>query len=352
MKLKPIILGMFAVFCLLSTGYGVHRIHYEHSKRVSEWNEGAKAAFEEALEVEALKRVERFKIRYSKSYREEIVGSVINLTFQNGKTYHVEYAKYENSLIKDRSARCLVGLLLSDYPLSVDRLALCWDSCLLAKQITGHKQIRYIHTDEDLNNDTVYSRTNNHTHLDSLTVKYLGGRYEHEFTAFFSCPYSLSDMLKGLVCMGGLPWFFFALLAWQYSKLERWICHKFVREQVKVVVQEKIVEVDKEIYVSDMSMDKVDVFRLPDGTMFHVSDKCLSKGGIRHSIQPQTACLLKLFLSKSEYQVTSAEICVALWQEEKEKSRLYMAVKRLRSDLNAVNSDLTIDCNGGTYELK
>ena len=29
-----------------------------------------------------------------------------------------------------------------------------------------------------------------------------------------------------------------------------------------------------------------------------------------------------------------------------------MAINRLRSDLNAVNSDLTIDCIGGTYELK
>ena len=29
-----------------------------------------------------------------------------------------------------------------------------------------------------------------------------------------------------------------------------------------------------------------------------------------------------------------------------------MAINRLRSDLNAVNSDLTIDCIGGIYELK
>ena len=29
-----------------------------------------------------------------------------------------------------------------------------------------------------------------------------------------------------------------------------------------------------------------------------------------------------------------------------------MAINRLWSDLNAVNSDLTIDCIGGIYELK
>ena len=346
MKLKHFILGILVILCLLNTGYGVHKIQDEHVKRVAKWNEGAKAAFEEALWTEMNKRWEKVKMVKGNVTKEEKKDSVVTITLGNGKKYDVENSKYENSLTNNISEKRWVAALLSIYPLSIDTLTLHWDSCLSTRQITSNSQIRYIYTDEDLNNDTVYSQAVNHMSLDSLTVSYMGSRCEHELTAFISYPHWLSGVSWGVWTILILPWLLLALLTWQYSRLENWVRHKLVREKVNVI------EVEKVIYVSDVLMDKANVFRLPDGTLFDPSAKCLSKGEIQCYIQPQTASLLKLFISNSEYETTDKEICRALWQTEKEKNKLYTAIRRLRNDLKAVNSDLTIVYIGGAYKLK
>ena len=56
MKTKYYILGVLAALCLLGTGYYVWTLYDAHCKQVTEWNEGAKAAFEEALWMEVNKR--------------------------------------------------------------------------------------------------------------------------------------------------------------------------------------------------------------------------------------------------------------------------------------------------------
>lgn len=352
MKQKTIILGTLVILCLLCTGHCTYRLRHEHNKHVAEWDEGARVAFKESLRMEIINRLKESNTRTFQPLKEEISDSILIITDQDGKTYHIENTKYENSLIKEHDERMLVAVLLSDKPLSIDTLALHWDSCLLAKKIVCDKQIRYIYTDWDLNNDTLYAKADIHKGLDSLTVCYLGGRCEHELMAFISYPHWFWGASKGILCILVFPWILFALLAWQYSKLERWFRQKLVREKVRVVLKEKIIEIEKEIYVSNVPMNKVDVFKLPDGTLFNSSAKYLSKGGIQHSIQPQTVCLLKLFINNSEYKVTATEICRTLWQEEREKNKLYVAIQRLRNDLKAVNSDLTIDCIVGVYELK
>ena len=109
---------------------------------------------------------------------------------------------------------------------------------------------------------------------------------------------------------------------------------------------------EKEIHILDVQMDKADILNLPDGTRFDTFSNVLSRGEIRHNIQPKSALLLKLFLSKSGYKVTSEEISWELWQEKWEKDKLYSAIRRLRNDLKAVKSDLIIYCTDGVYELK
>ncbi len=346
MKLKHFILGILVILCLLNTGYDVHKIQDEHVKRVAEWNEGAKAAFEKVLWAEMDKRWEKVKMVKGDVIKEEIKGSVVAITLGNGTKYEVENCKYENSLTKELSEKWWVSGLLSNYPLSIDTLTLHWDSCLSTRQIIGNSRVRYIYTDEDLNNDTVYSQVVNHTSLDSLTVSYMGIRCEHELTAFISYPHWLSGISWNVWTILILPWLLLVLLTWQHSKLENWIRHKLVREK------KNLIKIEKVVYASDVPMDKANVFKLPDGTLFDPSAKCLSKGEIQCYIQPQTASLLKLFISNSEYEATDTEICRALWQTEKEKNKLYTAIRRLRNDLKAVNSDLTIVYIGGAYKLK
>ena len=58
MKRKYYILGVLATLCLLGTGYYAWMLYDAHCKQVAEWNEGAKAAFEEALWLEVNKRAE------------------------------------------------------------------------------------------------------------------------------------------------------------------------------------------------------------------------------------------------------------------------------------------------------
>ena len=51
MKRKHCILETLALLCLLGTGYYAWTLYDAHRKQVAEWNEGAKAAFEEALRI-------------------------------------------------------------------------------------------------------------------------------------------------------------------------------------------------------------------------------------------------------------------------------------------------------------
>lgn len=146
------------------------------------------------------------------------------------------------------------------------------------------------------------------------------------------------------------PWLLLILLFLSFPKLEKWVKHKFVRE--KIVVQEKTIEVEKEVYIANVQIEKADVVSLQDGTLFDPIGKFLSKGEIRHYIKPQTVSLLKLFLSKSDCKLTASEISWALWKEESEKDKLYSAIRRLRNDLKTVQSDLIVSCTNREYELK
>ena len=64
-KRKYLILGVLALLCLLGTAYYAWTQYDAHRKQVAEWNEGAKAAFEEALWMEVDKRAETSIFHYS-----------------------------------------------------------------------------------------------------------------------------------------------------------------------------------------------------------------------------------------------------------------------------------------------
>ena len=347
-KQKYYILGTLALLCLLGTGYYVWTLYDSHRKQVAEWNEGAKAAFEEALWMEVDKRAEIPIYSYSSGKRgmttlnENIPDTVFVTSAFGRRGYHVERYKYDHSLIKEARKRIRLSSLLTEYPLLVDSLLVHWDSLLFANQIPVKSQVRYIYTDLELQNDTVYSDEKQTKSADSLTVKYLGFRCEHELVSYVSYPSWLSGFFLSNWYWLIVLWGAFVILIISYSSIEGLFRRKFVEEKI----------VEKEIHVADVHINKADVFKLPDGTLFDSFSKVLSKGGVRHNIQPQSVSLLKLFLSRSDLKVTSEEISWELWQEKREKDKLYSAIRRLRNDLKTIKSDLVISCTDGVYELK
>ena len=360
MKTKHYILGVLTALCLLGTGYYAWTLYDAYRKQVSEWNKGAKAAFEEVLWMEVNKRSEIPFYRYSRegggmtTLNESVPDSVSVMTADGLWKYKIDRYKYDNSLIKETIRRGDLGALLEMYPLSIDSLSSHWDNFLSEKQLPVRNQLRYVYTDLKLQNDTVYSVADKQLlGLDSLTVKYLGFRCEHELVALVSYPYWMNGFNSSDWCILLFPWFLLVLLFVCYPKLESLAKQKMTHEKVieKTVEVEKEVIVEKEIYMVDVQMNKVGIFHLPDGTVFDSFVGTLTKDGVQQRLQPQSVSLLKLFLRKEDRLVTSDEICMTLWGDTGYADRLRSAISRLRNDFKAVKSELVVNCSYGVYEL-
>ena len=347
MKRKYYILGVLALLCLLGTGYYAWTLYVAYRKQVAEWNEGAKAAFEEALWMEVNKRAE-VPMYHSSSeeggvhtLKTRIPDSVSVMTMEGFRKYKIEKERYERSFIKETNQRAMLGALLNEYPLSIDTLASNWNKNLSVKEIPARYQIRYIYTDLDLNNDTVFSVVNNRLHYDSLSVNYLGFRCEHELTAFISYPYwflNFSWYTLGVLLLWGLLVILFKF----YTPIESFIQRRMVKEKV----------IEKEVYVTDVVIGKSKLYRLPDGSLFDTSACTLTKGGLIHTLPPQSAILLKLFLYKENHYLSIEEIDKALWNGLGSSGKIHKAMQRLRDELKKVSSELIIKNVNGDYELK
>ena len=347
MKRKYYILGVLALLCLLGTGYYAWTLYDAYRKQVAEWNEGAKAAFEEALWMEVNKRAEVPMYHSSceeggvHTLKTRIPDSVSVMTMEGFRKYKIEKERYERSFIKETNQRAMLGALLNEYPLSIDTLASNWNKNLSVKEIPARYQIRYIYTDLDLNNDTVFSVVNNRLHYDSLSVNYLGFRCEHELTAFISYPYwflNFSWYTLGVLLLWGLLVILFKF----YTPIESFIQRRMVKEKV----------IEKEVYVTDVVIGKSKLYRLPDGSLFDTSACTLTKGGLIHTLPPQSAILLKLFLYKENHYLSIEEIDKALWNGLGSSGKIHKAMQRLRDELKKVSPDLVIKTVSGGYELK
>ena len=349
MKRKYYILGVLATLCLLGTGYYAWMLYDAHCKQVAEWNEGAKAAFEEALWMEVNKRAEIPIYSYSSeeesttTLKERIPDSVSMMTMAGWKKYKVDREKYEHSLIKETVRRGHLGALLRMYPLSIDSLSCHWDSILSEKQILVDNGIRYIYTDLDLQDDTLYSSVGLQLlRLDSLTVKYLGFRCEHELVAYVAYPCRLLSL--SLNILGGvfLPWGLFVFIIVFYASIERFLQRKFVKEKI----------VEKEVHVANVQIEKAKIFRLEDDCFFDSLTGTITKGDSVHAIPPQSVLLLNLFLRKENLHLSPSEIDHKLWKGRGTTDQLHKAIQRLRTELKKVSSDLIIKNVNGDYELK
>ena len=344
MKRKYYILGLLATLCLLGTGYYAWTLYDAHRKQVAEWNEGAKAAFEEALWLEVDKRAE-IPIYYSSSREagttvlNESLPDTIFITSPLGRRgYHIEQTHYERSLVKESDQRAVLGALLYKYPLCLDTLAMHWDANLANRKIPAQSQIRYIYTDWDLQKDTIYSV--NESHLDSLTVSYLGFRCEHELVAFVSYPYWLFSLENCYWVL--LSWVVFILLVVFYIPLEDFFRRKFVKDKI----------VEKEIHVADVTIDKAKIYHLPDESLFDSFAGTITKGDLIHTLLPQSSLLLKLFLRKENHCLSTTEIEQGLWNGNGSTDKIHKAIQRLRTDLKKISPDLVIKNINGNYELK
>lgn len=361
MKTRNSILGVLTLLCLLGTGYYAWAQYDAYRKLMEEWNEEAGICFEEALWIEVDKRAEiPF---YSYAHAEEgmttlkamIPDSVSVMTKEGYRKYKIDRYKYDNSLMKEAQGRAALGALLEISPLSVDTVSANWNKSLELRQLPVRGVIRYVHTDLNLDNDTVLSASDQpYSRFDSLTVKYLGFRCEHELTAFSSCPSGLYALSKRDWCVLLFPWVVLMFLYFYYSKLEAVAKRKLTHEKVieKTVEVERKIIVEKKIRLADVKMEKAEMFELPDGTMFDVFAGTLEKDGLKQRLQPQSISLLKLFLRADNHQVTSDNICLKLWGNVSHTERLYSAVRRLRNDLKQVKSELFIESSYGVYELK
>ena len=346
MKRKYYILGTLALLCLLGTGYYAWTLYDAHCKQVAEWNEGAKAAFEEALWMEVNKRAE-VPIYSSSSgeqgmttLRDRIPDSVSVMTSEGFRKYKIDRNKYERSLMKEARKRAYLSTLFSIYPLSVDTLAIRWDSLWVEKQILWGNRIRYIYTDLDLKNDTVCS--NPMKNVDSLMVTYLGFRCEHELVAYTSYPSWISSLSFSKCCRLFFPIILLGILFVCYDFLEKFFRRKLVKEKV----------VEREIHVADVAITQAKVYQLPDGSLFDSLAGTLKKGEIINTLPPQSVILLRLFLRKENHHLSSAEIEQELWNGNGSIDKLHKAMQRLRADLKKVTSEVVIKNVNGDYELK
>ena len=346
MKRKYYILGTLALLCLLGTGYYVWTLYDAHCKQVAEWNEGAKAAFEEALWLEVNKRAETPIYHYSheqsdmKTLNSIIPDTVRVMTPGGFLKYKIERRKFDLSLIKDTEKRALLGALLDTYPFSINTLMIQWDSLLTERQIPGRGQIRYIYTDWELRNDTVCS--NPMKNVDSLMVTYLGFRCEHELVAYTSYPSWISSLSFSKCCRLFFPIILLGILFVCYDFLEKFFRRKLVKEKV----------VEREIHVADVAITQAKVYQLPDGSLFDSLAGTLKKGEIINTLPPQSVILLRLFLRKENHHLSSAEIEQELWNGNGSIDKLHKAMQRLRADLKKVSSEVVIKNVNGDYELK
>ena len=349
MKTKYYILGVLAVFCLLGTGYYAWTLYDAYRKQVAEWNEVAKATFDEALWIEVDKKTS-IPIYHASDgvdgmnvLKERIPDSVFVTTVIGRIGYKIDKTKFANSLIKEREKRIMLGTLLQKYPLEIDSLFVCWDSLLVRRQVPVQKQVRYIYTDWSLLNDTVWSDLGEmDSYSDSITVRYLGFRCEHELVGYVSCPLWM-DSLSGVECIFMLlPWILWGLVLVFYSSLEYLIQKKFIHEKV----------VEKEVHVADVSIERAKIYQLHDGIIFDTLAGTLTQEEVISVLAPQSVNLLKLFLRSSDKRVSVEEIDLELWRGNGTKDQLRNAISRLRKDLKKVGSTLIIQNERGIYELK
>ena len=348
MKTKVGILSALAALCLLGTGIYAWALHDAHLKQVEEWKESAKTAFEEALWMEVDKRSEIPIFRSLNgekgvtTLKERIPDSVFITSKLGRRGYRIELFRFENSLLKENVGLYLLTTLLEIQPLSVDTLLMDLDSLLMEKQIPLQTQIRYIYTDEELKNDTMYAHADSRLQLDSLTVKYMGFRCEHEVMAFVAFPQWLQGLSWGAWFGLVLPWVAWVLLLVFYAPVEAYFRRKFVSEKV----------VEKEIHVADVTIDKAMVYRLSETILFDSFAGTLMSGDTTYTLTPQSSLLLKLFLRKENHRLSPEEIMQELWKGNATSDQMYKAIQRLRKELQKASSEIVIKNVNGDYELK
>ena len=274
--------------------------------------------------------------------KERIPDSVFITSKLGRRGYRIELFRFENSLLKENVGRYLLTTLLEIQPLSVDTLLMDLDSLLMEKQIPLQTQIRYIYTDEELKNDTMYAHADSRLQLDSLTVKYMGFRCEHEVMAFVAFPQWLQGLSWGAWFGLVLPWVAWVLLLVFYAPVEAYFRRKFVSEKV----------VEKEIHVADVTIDKAMVYRLSETILFDSFAGTLMSGDTTYTLTPQSSLLLKLFLRKENHRLSPEEIMQELWKGNATSDQMYKAIQRLRKELQKASSEIVIKNVNGDYELK
>ena len=130
MKQRTIILGIGALIALAVSGVYGMRLYGKSCRQVDEWNEVAKATFDEALWMEVNKRSSTPFYHYSSgrqgvmSLERRIPDTVRVMTATGFRKFKFDRFRYDHSLIQETEKRAMTAFLLTKYPLFVDTLVM------------------------------------------------------------------------------------------------------------------------------------------------------------------------------------------------------------------------------------
>lgn len=355
--MKKTVITLSILVCILITGgYSVF-LYRDAKEQLPEWKASSQETFVQALQIEVKKRgnipVDVIVVNPAETHTlEEPAPASVILTSKYGKkTYKIPQKKFVNSLVKETRKRNLLSILLEKYPVSVDTLNQNWDSLLLAKKIVANTYIRYSITDLLERTTATYSnKYKQNQQADSLTSYYMGYRCEVEATGFVF--YQWWKMLHWWQwTLLFLPWGCLCAFLFAYEQLVSSLRKKF-REKV-FVIQEKEVIREKVIPVADVKTEKVEIYRLEDGTSFDPIGKFLRNGdNKKKKLAPQTANLLELFFKAENLRLTEKDIYKKMWNGGGDATQLSTLIFRLRKALEDISSIIVFYDGQGTYQLK
>lgn len=356
MKNIAIALSIGVLICLFITGGYSVALYRNAIEKLPEWKKSVRESFVNALQIEVKKRgnipVDMIVANPTEiSTLEEPKPDSVYIASKHGNFfYKISQEKFANSIIKDRSKRILLSILLEKHPISVDTLNQNWDSLLLAKKIVANTYIRYSITDLLKHTTTTYSnKYKQNQQTDSLTSCYMGYRCEAEATGFVSYQWwKMIDWWQWILLF--LPWGCLCTFILVYGRLVSFFRKRF-REK-EIVIEEKEVIVEKEIHVADVKTEKVEIYKLEDGTSFDSIKKVLHNGDKEKNVVPQIANLLTLFLKAENLCLTEDQIYREMWSGDRDSGRLSTLISRLRKTLEGISSLIVFYDNKGTYQLK
>lgn len=353
--MKKTITRILAVICTLFTLGYTYDLYQNYARQEEAWNELARKAFMEAIDIEIEKRSDiPVRITSSENPDSQTLGmpnptSVKVINQYGERDYKIPTYKFEHSYIKENGKRIMLSILLEEHPIAIDTLRLRWDSLLTMRQIKANTYVRCISTDLLEHNDTLYDSPRKiPSQTDSLLSVYMGYRCEIELTGYISHPWQSILTLKNITVLL-FPWACCVFIFLFFERLKQ-----FFRPAPQKIEIEKVIEVEKVIYVANEVKGKIDGYKLEDGTYLNVINRELQgTDGKVTSVSPQVCIMLSLFFKAPAHRISMNEAIKHIWEtaSETDTAKFHRLLRLTRNALKEVTSFSIIHEGNGIYIL-